>query len=131
MPQPYVGRRRNAKGEMRYTAYYYDLRGKPRSAGTYEDELEALRAARGEQAGQDGALTSMTLAERRTVTMEQFWPVFRQHHPVEAITMTHYHSCGRTISSHICASSVSQRSIRSCQQWWASCSRTATVPEER
>lgn len=65
--------------------------GSPRSAGTYDDELEALSAARNEQGKQaGGSLDSMTLAEKRAVTFEQFWPIFQKHHRVEPNTMQNY-----------------------------------------
>jgi integrase len=80
-------------GQTRYTALYYDEKQQLRSAGTYDDELEALTAARNEQGKQaGGSLDSMTLAEKRAVTFEQFWPIFQRYHPVEPNTMQNYFS---------------------------------------
>lgn len=77
---------------MRYTAMYYDGAGKLRSAGTYDEELEALAAARREQGKRPGGATgSMTLAEKRAVTFERFWPIFQRHHRVEPNTMQDYY----------------------------------------
>ncbi|MGH3388902.1 MAG: hypothetical protein ACRDOO_08490, partial [Actinomadura sp.] len=84
MRQPYVTKKVRKGGRTRYTAMYYDEKQRLRSAGTYDDELEALTTARDEQGKQaGGSLDSMTLAEKRAVTFEQFWPIFQRYHPVE------------------------------------------------
>ena len=36
--------RRNRQGHARYTAYYWDLRGRARSAGTFDRKRDADRA---------------------------------------------------------------------------------------
>lgn len=92
MRQPYVVKKVSKRtGQTRYTGVYYDGMGTPRSAGTYDEELEALTAARNEQGKQSGAsLDSMTLAQKRAVTFEQFWLIFQRHHRVEPNTMQNY-----------------------------------------
>jgi hypothetical protein len=72
---------------------YFDDRGMPRSAGTYDEEWEALAAARGEQGKRAGeGLEGMTLAQKRAVTFEEFWLIFSKHHRVEPNTMQNYFS---------------------------------------
>src|SRR3954471_17047514 len=94
MRQPYVAKKVSKRtGQTRYTGMYYDTKGTPRSAGTYDDELEALTAAAKEQSKQEGgSLDSMTLAQKRAVTFEEFWPIFQRHHRVEPNTMQAYFS---------------------------------------
>ncbi|MCW2938537.1 MAG: hypothetical protein JWN00_1522, partial [Actinomycetia bacterium] len=94
MRQPYVVKKVSKRtGQTRYTGVYYDGMGTPRSAGTYDEELEALTAARNEQGKQSGdSLDSMTLAQKRAVTFEQFWLIFQRHHRVEPNTMQNYFS---------------------------------------
>ena len=94
MLQPYVAKKVSKRTKQtRYTGVYYDAMGKPRSAGTYDDELEALTAARNEQGKPSGdSLDSMTLAQKRVVTFEEFWPIFQRHHRVEPNTMQNYFS---------------------------------------
>ncbi|WP_067484307.1 tyrosine-type recombinase/integrase [Actinomadura hibisca] len=92
MRQPYVVTKVSKRtGQPRYTGMYWDATAKPRSAGTYDDELEALTAARREQDERDAdSLDSMTLAQKRAVTFEAFWPIFQRHHRVEPNTMQTY-----------------------------------------
>ncbi len=94
MLQPYVAKKVSKRTKQtRYTGVYYDAMGRPRSAGTYDDELEALTAARNEQGKPSGdSLDSMTLAQKRAVTFEEFWPIFQRHHRVEPNTMQNYFS---------------------------------------
>ena len=84
MRQPYVTIKVSKRtGQARYTGMYYDAMGTPRSAGTYDGELEALTAARHEKGKSAGdSLDSMTLAQKRAVTFEEFWPIFQRHHRV-------------------------------------------------
>ncbi|MFF4242765.1 hypothetical protein ACFYYL_43475 [Actinomadura geliboluensis] len=92
MRQPYVARKVSKRtGATRYTGMYYDTTGTPRSAGTYDDELQALTAARREQnRSESGVLWEMTPTQRRAMTFEEFWPIFQRHHRVEPNTMQTY-----------------------------------------
>ncbi|MBO2462393.1 hypothetical protein [Actinomadura violacea] len=74
MRQPYVVRKAGKRtGATRYTRMYYDATRTPRSAGTYNDEPEALTAAGQEQdKPASGVLGEMTLAQRRALTFEEF-----------------------------------------------------------
>ncbi len=92
MRRPYVTKKVSRRsGQTRYTGMYYDGVGKLRSAGMYGDELEALTAARQEQGKRPSTVAgSMTLAEKRAVTFERFWPIFQRHHQVEPNTMQGY-----------------------------------------
>lgn len=92
MRQPYVARKVSKRtGATRYTGMYYDTTGTPRSAGTYDDELEALTAARREQNRREGGvLGEVTPAQRRAMTFDEFWPIFQRHHRVEPNTMQTY-----------------------------------------
>jgi len=94
MRQPYVVKKVSKRtGQTRYTGVYYDAMGTPRSAGTYDGELEALTAARHEQGKPSGDLMdSMTLAQKRAMTFGEFWLIFQRHHRVEPNTMQDYFS---------------------------------------
>ena len=53
--QPYVPKKVSARtGLTRYTGVYYDDKSVPRSAGTYDEEAEALAAARSQQGRKTG-----------------------------------------------------------------------------
>jgi hypothetical protein len=92
--QPYVTKKVASRtGQTRYTAMYFDDKGTPRSAGTYDEEAEALAAARSQQGRKTGdSLGGMTLAQKRAVTLDEFWPMFQRHHRVEPNTMQNYFS---------------------------------------
>jgi integrase len=92
MRRAYVAKKTSKRtGLTRYTGMYYDPTGTPRSAGTYDDELEALTAARAEQNKKvAGSLDAMTLAQKRAVSFGEFWPIFQRHHRVEPNTMQTY-----------------------------------------
>jgi hypothetical protein len=94
MRQPYVSKKVSRRtGQTRYTAMYFDDKGIRRSAGTYDDEAEALSVARGQQGKKTGdSLGGMTLAQKRAVTFDQFWPLFQRHHRVEPNSMQNYFS---------------------------------------
>lgn len=89
---PYVAEKVSKRtGKTQYTGMYCDRTETPRSAGTCEDEPEALTAARREQDKRKGRLLGdMTLPQRRAVTFEEFWPIFQRHHRVEPNTMQTY-----------------------------------------
>jgi integrase len=73
LANPYVVTKLNARGEKRYTGMYYDLKGKPRSAGTFSDNDEALAAAQAAQAAK--ALPSpLSPSEKQTITLGELWP---------------------------------------------------------
>ena len=94
MRQPYVTKKLSKRTKTtRYTAMYYDDKGTPRSAGTYDDDAEALAAARREQGKKTGdSLGGMTLAQKRAVTFGEFWPIFQRFHQVEPNSMQNYYS---------------------------------------
>lgn len=76
--------------KTRHTGMYRDLRGKPKSAGTFDNREEALAAAEAEERRLNENLGGVSATDRRDTTLAKFWPFFRKHHPVKLNTMQQY-----------------------------------------
>jgi hypothetical protein len=64
---------RKSKGRgTRYTGYYLDADGKPKVAGTFASDDEALRVAQAQEAHVRGRRTGTPPAQKATMTIEEF-----------------------------------------------------------
>lgn len=101
----YCKQRVNRQGHARYTAYYWDLRGRARSAGTFSRKRDADRAWRRAEAGiTEGRFLDLTSGRQRfdRYVSEAWLP----GHVMEANTRQGYEYTLRNTScpnSHPCA----------------------------
>ena len=68
----YTQARKSKTKGTRYVGYYLDADGKPKVAGTFASDDEALRVAREQEDHVRGGLTGTPPAEKATITVEQF-----------------------------------------------------------